>query len=68
MSRERFLVDVFMAMRTFLLCERPLFAIRVFRAMPFLMFVKAGAIELSLAVSTDASQFKLGLWGSRSTF
>ena len=57
-----------MAMRTFLLCERPLFAIRVFRAMPFLMFVKACAVELALAVSTDAAQLKLGLWGSRPTF
>ena len=67
MSRKRFLVDMFMAMRTFLLCERPLFAIRVFRAMPFLVFVKACAVELALAVSTHAAQFKLGLWGSRPT-
>ena len=67
MSRIRFLVDMFMAMRTFLLCERPLFAIRVFRAVPFLVFVKACAVELALAVSTDAAQLKLGLWGSRPT-
>ena len=56
-----------MAMRTFPLCERPLPAIRVFRAMPFLVFVKACAVDLALAVSTDAAQFKLGLWGSRPT-
>ena len=65
MSRERFLVDIFMAMRTFLLCESPLFTIRVFRAMPFLVFIKACAVELALAVSTDAAQLELGLWGSR---
>ena len=67
MSRKRFLVDMFIAMRTLLLCERPLFAIRVFRAMPFLMFVKACAVELALAVSAYAAQLKLGLWGSRPT-
>ena len=57
-----------MAMRTLPLCESPLFAIRVFRTMPFLVFVKACAVELALAVSTDAAQLKLGLWGSRPTF
>ena len=67
MSRKRFLVDMFMAMRTLLLRERPLFAIRVFRAMPSHVFVKACAVELALAVSTDAAQLKLGLWGSRPT-
>ena len=68
MSRKRFLVDMFMAMRTLLLRERPLFTIRVFRAMPFHVFVKACAVELALAVSAYAAQLKLGLWGSRPTF
>ena len=67
MSRKRFLVDMFMAMGTLPLCERPLFAIWVFRTMPFLVFVEACAVEFALAVSTDAAQLKLWLWGSRST-
>ena len=36
--------------------------------MPFLVFIKACAVELALAVSTDAAQLELGLWGSRPTF
>ena len=68
MSRKRFLVDMFMAMRTRLLCKRPLLSMRVFRTMPFLVFVKACAVELALAVSADAAQLKLGLWGPRPTF
>ena len=67
MTGETFLVDHVFAMGTFLFRKRPLLSMRVFRAVPSLMLVEAGAVELALAVSTDASQFKLGLWGSCST-
>ena len=36
---ETFLVDFLFALGTSLLCKRPLFTIRVFRAVPFLMLV-----------------------------
>ena len=60
-------MNQFLAMWTFLLCKRPLLSMRVFLAVPSLMLIEAGAVELALAVFTDASQFKFGLWGSRTT-
>ena len=61
-ARETFLVDHLFAMGTFLRRKRPLLSMRVFRAVPSLMLIEAGAVELALAISTDAPQFKFGLW------
>ena len=60
-------MNQFLAMWTFLLCKRPLLSMRVFWAVPSLMLIEAGAVELALAVSTDAAHLKLGLRGSRPT-
>ena len=62
MAGETFLVDHLFAMGTFLRRKRPLLSMRVFRAVPSLMLIEAGAVELALAISTDAPQFKFGLW------
>ena len=67
MAGETFLVDHLFAMVTFLRRKRPLLSMRVVRAVPSLMLIEAGVVELTLAIFTQASQFKLGLWGSRTT-
>ena len=63
---QRFFVYQFLTVRTLLLGESALLAVGILATMPFLMFVQARAIELSLAMFTNASQFKLRLRGSRS--
>ena len=55
------------AMVTFLRRKRLLLSMRVVRAVPSLMLIEASAVKFALATFTPASQFKLGLWGSRTT-
>ena len=67
-TRKALLVYRRVALRTLLLRKRASFTIRVARAVPLLMLIETGAIELSLAMLTDPSKFELRLWGSRPAF
>ena len=65
---QRFFVYQFLTVRTLLLGESACLSVWILATMPFLMFVQARAIELSLAMFTNASQFELWFRGSGPTF
>ena len=68
MTRETFLMNHLLALRTFSFFKRSLLTIGIRFAMPFHMLVKTRPIEFLLAVRAHASKFQLRLWRPRATF